>query len=38
MDKLQIILLEEGEFTDHNYDLMLSAVEYGNTYLIDKNS
>ena len=28
MDKLQIILLEEGEFTDHNYNLMQSALEY----------
>ena len=37
MDKLQIILLEEGEFTDHNYDLMQSAVKYQNTYLKDKN-
>ena len=33
MDKLQIILLEEGEFTDHNYELMQSALEYW----IDKN-
>ena len=33
MDKLQIILLEEGEFTDHNYELMHSALEYW----IDKN-
>ena len=32
-DKLQIILLEEGEFTDHNYELMQSALEYW----IDKN-
>ena len=37
MDKLQIILLGEGEFTDHNYDLMQSALEYQNTYLKDKN-
>ena len=37
MDKLQIILLEEGEFTDHNYDLIQSALKYGNTYLKDKN-
>ena len=37
MDKLQIILLEEGEFTDQNYELMQSALEYRNTYLIDKN-
>ena len=37
MDKLQIILLQEGRFTDHNYDLMQSALEYWNTYLIDKN-
>ena len=37
MDKLQIILLEEGEFTNHNYDLMQSALEYRNTYLKDKN-
>ena len=36
MDKLQIILLEEGEFTDHNYNLMHLALEYRNTYLIDK--
>ena len=36
MDKLQIILLEEGEFTDQNYELMQSASEYWNTYLIDK--
>ena len=28
MDKLQIILLEECEFTDHNYKLMQSALEY----------
>ena len=32
MDKLQIILLEEGEFTDHNYDLMQSTLEYWNTF------
>ena len=37
MDKLQIILLQEGRFTDHNYDLMQLALEYWNTYLIDKN-
>ena len=37
MYKLQIILLEEGEFTDPNYDLMQSALEYQNTYLKDKN-
>ena len=37
MDKLQIILLDEGEFTDHNYDLMQSALEYWNTHLINKN-
>ena len=37
MDKLQINLLEEDELTDHNYDLMRSALEYRNTYLIDKN-
>ena len=37
MDKLQIILLEESEFTNHNYELMQSALEYRNTYLIDKN-
>ena len=37
MDKLQIILLEEDEFTDHNYELMLSALEYQNTYLTDQN-
>ena len=37
MDKLQIILLEEGGFTDQNYELMESALEYWNTYLIDKN-
>ena len=37
MDKLQIILLEEGEFTNHNYVLMQSALEYRNTYLKDKN-
>ena len=28
MDKLQIILLEEGGFTDQNYELMDSALEY----------
>ena len=28
MDKLQIILLQEGRFTDHNYDLMQLALEY----------
>ena len=28
MDKLEIILLEEGEFTDQNYELMQSASEY----------
>ena len=28
MDKLEIILLEEGEFTDPNYELMQSASEY----------
>ena len=37
LDKLQIILLEEGEFTDQNYELMQSAWEYWNTYLFDKN-
>ena len=37
MDKLQIILLEEGGFTDQNYELMESALEYWNNYLIDKN-
>ena len=37
MDRLQIILLEEGEFTDHNNDLMQSALQYWNNYLIDKN-
>ena len=38
MDKLQIILLEEGEFTDQNYELMQTALEYRNIYyLIDKN-
>ena len=37
MDNLHVILLEEGEFTDHNYELMQSALEYQNTYLIDKN-
>ena len=37
MDNLQVILLEEGEFTDYNYELMQSALEYWNTYLIDKN-
>ena len=37
MNKLQIILLEEGDFTDHNYELMQLALEYWNTYLIDKN-
>ena len=37
MDKLQIILLEEGELTDQNYELMQSALEYRNTYLIDRN-
>ena len=37
MDKLQIILLEDGEFTDQNYELMQSTLEYRNTYLIDKN-
>ena len=37
MDKLQVILLEEGGFTDQNYELMESALEYWNTYLIDKN-
>ena len=37
MDNLQVILLEESEFADHNYELMQSALEYWNTYLIDKN-
>ena len=37
MDKLQMILLKEGEFTNHNYDLMQAALEYGNAYLKDKN-
>ena len=37
MDNLQVILLEEGEFTDHNYELLQSALEYQNTYLTDKN-
>ena len=37
MDNLHVILLEEGEFTDHNYELMQSALEYQNTYLTDKN-
>ena len=38
MDELQTILLTEGEFTDHSYELMQSALEYQNTYLIGKNS
>ena len=37
MDVLQIILLEEGEFNDHNFLLMKSALEHKNTYLTDKN-
>ena len=37
MDKLQIILLEEDEFINLNYDLMQSTLEYQNTYLKDKN-
>ena len=37
MDNLQVILLEKGEFTDHNYELIQSALEYRNTYLIEKN-
>ena len=37
MDVLQIIQLEEGEFNDHDYLLMKSALEYKNTYLTDKN-
>ena len=37
MEKLKKILLEEGEFTDHNFGLMQSALEYRNTYLKDKN-
>ena len=36
MDNLQVIL-EEGKFTDHNYELMQLALEYCNTYLIGKN-
>ena len=32
-----MILLKEGEFTNHNYDLMQAALEYGNAYLKDKN-
>ena len=37
MDVLQIILLEKGEFNNHNYLLMKSALKYKNTYLVDKN-
>ena len=37
MDALQIILPEEGEFSDRNYLLMKSALEYKNTCLTDKN-
>ena len=37
MDNLQVKLLEESEFTDHNYELIQSALKYWNTYLIDKN-
>ena len=33
MDNLQVILLEESEFTDHNYELMQSALEYRNSYM-----
>ena len=37
IDKLQIILLQEGDFTDYNYELMQLALKYWNTYLIDEN-
>ena len=37
MDNLPVILLEEGRITDHNYELMQSALRYRSTYLIDKN-
>ena len=37
MDVLQITLLEENEFNDHNYLLMKSALEFKKTYLTDKN-
>ena len=37
MNVLQIMLLEKGEFNDHNYLLMKSAFEYKNTQLRDKN-
>ena len=36
MDKLQIILLEEDEFADYNYELMHSALDKWNTFLIEK--
>ena len=35
---LQMILLKEGEYSDQNYLLMQSALEYKNAYLTDKNS
>ena len=38
MDILQIILLEEGEFNNHNYFLMKSAQEYKHTFRTDENS
>ena len=37
MDVLQIILLGEGKFNNHNYLLIKSALEYKNTYLTDKD-
>ena len=38
MNVLQIILLGEGKFSNCNYLLMKSALEYKNTYLTDQNS
>lgn len=37
MDILQIILLEEGEFNNHNYFFMKSGLECKNTFLTDEN-
>ena len=37
MDVLQITLLEEDEFNDHNYLLMKSALEFKKIYLTHKN-
>ena len=37
MDTLQIILTEEGEYSDVNYYFMQTSLKYRNTYLTNKS-